>query len=72
MRLNLSIIFLIIFSLTGVFISNADGYVDPNSGSIIIQIIIGALVGASFTIKLYWRRLKEKILRRDKKVNESE
>lgn len=40
--------------------SNAYAYLDPASGSVIIQLIIGALAGAGITIKLYWVRIKEK------------
>ena len=34
------------------------GYIDPGTGSQIIQIIIAAFVGASLGIKIYWRRIK--------------
>lgn len=33
-------------------------YLDPGSGSYIFQVIIAALVGAAFLIKVYWGRLK--------------
>jgi len=51
----------IITSLSfGFFISDAFAYIDPGSGSLVIQMIIGALVGVGITIKLYWYKLKEK------------
>jgi len=49
----------IFFSLT-YFVSDAYAYIDPGSGSIVIQAIIGALVGVVITLKLYWYKLKEK------------
>lgn len=49
-----------IFLVGGLTISNAYAYIDPGSGTIIIQIIIGALVGVGITIKLYWHKLKYK------------
>ena len=53
----------IITSLSfGFFVSDAFAYIDPGSGSLVIQIIIGALVGVGITIKLYWYKLKEKFL----------
>ena len=33
-------------------------YLDPGSGSFIIQLLIGGLVGAGFLIKAYWRKIK--------------
>ena len=34
-------------------------YLDPGTGSMLIQMIIGGIVAALFTIKMYWYRLKE-------------
>ena len=52
----------IITSLSfGFFVSDAFAYIDPGSGSLVIQLIIGALVGVGITIKLYWYKLKEKL-----------
>lgn len=47
----------------GLFISDAYAYLDPGSGSIIIQAIIGAFVGIGITLKIYWYKLKEKLKR---------
>ena len=33
------------------------GYLDPGSGSMILQIIAGGLAAAAVTAKLYWGRL---------------
>jgi hypothetical protein len=33
-------------------------YVDPGSGSYIIQVIVAALLGAAFWIKMSWLRIK--------------
>ena len=35
----------------------AHAYLDPASGSMILQMILGGLAGAALVIKLYWRRL---------------
>ena len=51
----------------GFYLQDAYAYIDPGSGSIVIQIIIGALVGAGITLKIYWYKFKEKILRINKK-----
>ena len=40
------------------YLPQADAYLDPVTGSMIIQGLIGAVAGAAVAIKLYWRRLK--------------
>ena len=37
---------------------NAFAYIDPGSGSIIIQMIIGALVGVGIAVKVFWFKIK--------------
>lgn len=37
---------------------NAYAYIDPGTGSYILQIVIAGLVGAAFTLKLLWKRLR--------------
>ena len=51
----------------GNFFSKTFGYIDPGSGSLVIQMIVGALVGFGIAIKVYWYKLKEKILGINKK-----
>lgn len=48
----------ILLIFTGTTISDAYAYIDPGSGSIIIQGIIGALVGVGITIRVYWAKIK--------------
>lgn len=36
---------------------NAHAYLDPGSGSAILQGILGALAALAITLKLYWHRL---------------
>jgi len=33
-------------------------YLDPGTGSFILQMLIAFAVGASFFIKMYWRKVK--------------
>jgi hypothetical protein len=65
-----TILMLVGLVFSGFYLRDAYGYIDPGSGSIVIQMIIGALVGIGITIKLYWYKLKEKILRSNKKNEE--
>ena len=47
--------------LGGSFLPNIGGYIDPGSGGLVIQMIIGALVGIGITLKIYWYKLKNLI-----------
>ena len=37
---------------------NAHAYLDPGSGSYMLQILLGTLVAGFFAIKQYWHRLR--------------
>jgi flagellar biosynthesis protein FliR len=37
----------------------AHAYLDPGTGSMILQIILGGVAGVLVAMKLYWRRVKE-------------
>ena len=54
-------IIIVLFLIAGILIPNAYAYLDPGSGSIIFQAIIGALVGVGIAIKIYWEKLKFKL-----------
>ena len=54
--------------------NNAYAYLDPGSGSIILQAILGFLAAVLATASYYWTKLKiflSKLLKKEKK-NESE
>ncbi len=36
---------------------NASAYLDPGSGSYIVQMLIAGAVGGAYAIKLYWQRI---------------
>ena len=58
---NISIIsFLFLFPVLDAF-----AYIDPGTGSIVIQAMIGALVGVGITLKIYWYKIKEKLLEKN-------
>ena len=40
------------------FPANAYAYLDPGSGSYILQLALAALVGGLFAIRLFWGRIK--------------
>ena len=35
----------------------AYGYLDPTSGSLILQLVVGGVAGAAVLIRLYWHKL---------------
>ncbi len=57
---NISIIsFLSLFPVLDAF-----AYIDPGTGSIVIQAMLGALVGVGITLKIYWYKIKEKLFKK--------
>ncbi|MCX6584494.1 MAG: hypothetical protein NT166_30355 [Candidatus Aminicenantes bacterium] len=50
-----------IIALTSVFFvftSSAYGYIDPGTGSYLVQVLIAAFVGASLGVKVYWKKIR--------------
>lgn len=39
-------------------------YVDPGSGSMLLQLLFGGVAGIAVIVKLYWRRLVDRFSRR--------
>lgn len=50
-----------ILTTLALFITNPGkanaAYLDPGSGSFILQLLLAALVGGAFIIKTYWKRI---------------
>jgi hypothetical protein len=48
------------FSAMSLFASllRTQAYLDPGSGSFLIQLLIAGVVGAGFLIKAYWKKIK--------------
>jgi|TARA_B100001971_G_C18195266_1_gene541072 hypothetical protein len=42
-----------------VITNNAYAYIDPGSGSIILQAILGAIAAIGATISIYWLKIKK-------------
>ncbi|MCK4867756.1 MAG: hypothetical protein KAT39_06885 [Alphaproteobacteria bacterium] len=36
----------------------AHAYIDPGTAGLLLQAIIGGIVGALFTIRIYWQKIK--------------
>ena len=50
---------------------DAQAYIDPGSGSIIIQAIIGAIATVGTTATIYWKKIKD-FFKKDKKKDDDE
>ena len=57
----------LIISVDTLFISDAYAYLDPSSGSMAIQAILGVLVGVGITLKVFWKKIKYSISNKIKK-----
>ncbi len=42
----------------GSVLQNGHLYLDPGSGSFLLQILLAALLGSGFAIKMYWKKIK--------------
>ena len=62
---------LLFFIISLLFPVQAMAYIDPGSGSMILQLILGGIVGIVVIIKLYWDRFLTMLGIR-KKTDESE
>ena len=55
-----------IFFVIDLLYSYAYAYIDPGTGSIILQALIGALAAAGAAISIYWSKVKSFFLKKKK------
>jgi hypothetical protein len=48
----------LIVAIQFVCLQNAFAYLDPGIGSYIFQVLVAALIGGLFTIKIFWQKIK--------------
>ena len=62
--MNLKYHFLVIasglISFHALFFDYAYAYLEPNSLSLVVQAMLGALVGVGIALKVYWEKIKYK------------
>ena len=46
------------FLLSSLLVSDAHAYIDPGSGSALLQLILGGVAGIGVVAKLYWEQVK--------------
>ncbi len=51
-------ILITLLSILFVSVERAEAYIDPGTGSMILQATIAAIVGSAVTLKLFWQRIK--------------
>lgn len=54
--------YVVFFALFAVC-SSAHAYIDPGSGSFLLQMLFASLIGAGLTLKMYYKALKDKLRR---------
>lgn len=50
-----------------IFAPDAFAYLDPGTGSLIVQSVVAAVAAAGFAIRLYWRRIRAWFSRSEKR-----
>lgn len=45
-------------NLPPVILQNFPAYLDPGTGSLIIQILVASFLGGLFMLKVYWKKVK--------------
>jgi hypothetical protein len=56
--------FVIALFLICMDVGTAHAYLDPGTGSVLLQSTLALIAGTAVTLKLYWSRLKDLILRK--------
>lgn len=44
--------------LSWILSGEAHAYIDPATGSMLLQVLVGGIVGGLFVLKTYWRRIR--------------
>jgi hypothetical protein len=57
-------LFVAMFFLISYQQGQAQAYLDPNTGSMALQLLLAGVVGTLATVKLYWDRVKTLFVRR--------
>ncbi|MFC2162427.1 hypothetical protein ACFLRF_01985 [Candidatus Altiarchaeota archaeon] len=57
----------IVFALLMVSSCDASAYLDPGTGSLLIQALLASFIGILFTLKIYWRRIRQALSSLSKK-----
>lgn len=45
-------------NIPALILRSANAYLDPGSGSYLLQLLIAGLLGAAFALRMFWGRIK--------------
>jgi len=62
--------FVLLFAIFWLTPREAFAYLDPGTGSMLLQLLLGGVAGAIMVVKLYWRQLS-RLFRREKKTEKA-
>lgn len=62
----------IIMILLWFFSTDVEAYLDPGTGSMLLQVILGGVAAVGVALKLYWHRIKAALGRRKKEQAEDD
>ena len=51
-------VFLFLFCLFTLLARDSHAYIDPGSGSYVLQLIVASFFAVVFTVKMFWRNIK--------------
>ena len=63
---------IIITVLLLLFFNDSEAYLDPGTGSMLLQVILGGVAAVGVAIKLYWHKLRVAFGMGKKEVSEDE
>jgi len=52
---------ILMFCLLLLIQRDASAYLDPSSGSILVQILLGGVAGFAVLLRIYWRKIRRKL-----------
>lgn len=53
------------------FVDLASAYIDPGSGSMLLQLLLGGIAGAVVVLKMYWRQFTNLFRRNSRKESDN-
>jgi len=70
--LKLATILFLLSTFIIIFPKKVYAYVDPGTGSYFLQIVVGVLLGGLFSVKLFWKNVKNTFSRKKQSKETSE
>ncbi len=65
MALSKNVLFICIFFLVFDPSCEAMAYLDPGTGSMVLQLILGGIAGVMVVMKMYWQKVKDLFRRKE-------